>query len=60
MLKNDKVLIQRVGSGCGSFYGFCAFYKENYYTNRDQMLVKWAWQQHFRPPVTGKKAINSN
>ncbi len=19
-----------------------------------QMLVKWAWQQHFRPPVTGK------
>ena len=22
------------------------------------MLVKWAWQQHFRPPVTGK-VINS-
>ncbi len=25
MHKNDKVLTQRVGSGWGSFYGFCAF-----------------------------------
>ncbi len=35
MLKNDKVLTQRVGSDWGSFYGFYAFtvgiegYKEN-------------------------------
>ncbi len=53
MLKNDKVLTQRVGSGWGSLYGFCAFTVELKVTKKIRRLIN----NRDQPPLSSDNYV---